>query len=70
MAPRDWRRRDERMAALRAREILTDAEHAELRRLEQLRDKMWADLPRRIGRTRANLETLTAYADEIGLGPC
>ncbi|WEK43620.1 MAG: hypothetical protein P0Y64_01960 [Candidatus Sphingomonas colombiensis] len=62
--------REQRIAALRARPTLTDADHAELRRLEQLHDRLWADLPRRIDRARAKLKTLTAYAEEIGLGPC
>jgi len=31
---------------------------------------MWTRLPHRIARIRSKLETLTAYADEIGLGPC
>ncbi len=31
---------------------------------------MWTRLPHRIARIRSKLETLTAYADEIGLGTC
>ncbi|WP_287459219.1 hypothetical protein [Sphingomonas sp.] len=70
MAPPDLRRRDARIDELRGRRALTDAEREELRLLEQARDMMWMRLPDRIARIRSKLETLTAYADEIGLGPC
>lgn len=70
MAPPDLRRRDARIDELRRRRDLTDAEREELRLLEQARDMMWMRLPDRIARIRSKLETLTAYADEIGLGPC
>lgn len=70
MKPGDPRRHDARIDELSARAVLTDAEREELRLLEQARDMMWARLPERIARTRSKLETLTAYAAEIGLGPC
>lgn len=70
MALPDLRRHDARIDELSARRVLTDAEREELRLLEQARDMMWMRLPDRIARIRSKLETLTAYADEIGLGPC
>jgi hypothetical protein len=64
-----WRARDRRIAALRGRARLTDADHAELRRLEASIDRQWHRLPRSIEQARNRLAHLTAYADEIGLGP-
>lgn len=64
------RRHDARLAELHGRRLLTDAERDELRKLELARDHIWSRLPGRIAQIRAELENLTAYADEIGLGPC
>lgn len=64
------RKRDRRIAQLRACPVLSDAAHAELRTLEHRADCLWRRLPRQIDAKRADLAQLTAYADEIGLGPC
>lgn len=62
--------RDRRITQLHAKPRLSPAEHDELRRLERAADYHWRRLPRQIAAIRADLAHLTAYADEIGLGPC
>lgn len=64
------RKRDLRIAELRACRVLTDAEHDELQTLQHLADCLWRRIPRALAAKRADLARLSAYADEIGLGPC
>lgn len=67
---RNAQARARRLAQLRKLRRPTRAQYAELHRLEASETQMWRTLPRRIASLRADLEKLTAFADEIGLGPC